>query len=116
MKKPRLDRGPKLNSAIAQPQMMITRGVRQFAATGRELSAVTAMGFLDVSRRTAIGRSARLRGVNAFAWKSQGRRSKFFYCRAALQNRRVQFGESQGERVHISRRPCERRAHNHRAL
>jgi hypothetical protein len=29
MKKPTLDRGPKLSSAIAQPQMMITSGVRQ---------------------------------------------------------------------------------------
>ena len=28
-KKPRLERGPKLNSAIAQPQMMMTSGVRQ---------------------------------------------------------------------------------------
>ena len=29
MKKPRLERGPKLNSAIKHPQMMITSGVRQ---------------------------------------------------------------------------------------
>jgi hypothetical protein len=32
-KKPRLDRGPKLNRAIAQPQMMITSGVRQPGVT-----------------------------------------------------------------------------------
>lgn len=30
MKKPKPDLGPKLNSAMAQPQMMMTRGVRQF--------------------------------------------------------------------------------------
>jgi hypothetical protein len=29
MKKPRLERGPKLNSAIKHPQMMMTSGVRQ---------------------------------------------------------------------------------------
>jgi hypothetical protein len=29
MKKPAVARGPKLNSAIAQPQTMITSGVRQ---------------------------------------------------------------------------------------
>jgi hypothetical protein len=29
MKKPKLDLGPKLNRAMAQPQAMITRGVRQ---------------------------------------------------------------------------------------
>src|SRR4051794_39880730 len=34
MKKPRLERGPKLNRAIAQPQTMITSGVRQLAAAG----------------------------------------------------------------------------------
>src|SRR5215212_9287710 len=31
MKKPRLERGPKLNSAMTQPQAMITSGVRQLA-------------------------------------------------------------------------------------
>jgi len=34
MKKPTLDRGPKLNSAIAQPQMMITSGVRHVPKPG----------------------------------------------------------------------------------
>src|SRR3979411_3067907 len=45
MKKPRLDLGPKLNSAIAQPQMMITSGVRQVVAAGngRESPAVAVM-------------------------------------------------------------------------
>src|SRR6266705_5010050 len=46
-KKPRLDRGPKLNSAIAQPQTMRTSGVRQLPTPGsvRKLSVVTAMPF-----------------------------------------------------------------------
>jgi hypothetical protein len=44
MKKPTLDRGPKLNRAIAHPQMMMTSGVRQVALeAGRMMSAVTAM-------------------------------------------------------------------------
>src|ERR1035438_6334949 len=30
MKKPKVDLGPKLNSAMAQPQTMMTTGVRQF--------------------------------------------------------------------------------------
>ncbi len=34
MKKPRLERGPKPNSAIKHPQMMITSGVRQVARSG----------------------------------------------------------------------------------
>ena len=40
-------RGPKLNSAITQPQMMITSGVRQLPMPGAEriLSVVTAMQF-----------------------------------------------------------------------
>jgi hypothetical protein len=32
MKKPSVDRGPKLNSAMAQPQTMMTSGVRQLGA------------------------------------------------------------------------------------
>src|ERR1700730_4341022 len=49
MKKPRLDRGPKLSSAIAQPQTMITSGVRQVLAAGnrRRSPSATAMQFLD---------------------------------------------------------------------
>jgi hypothetical protein len=45
MKKPKLDRGPKLNRAIAQPQTMMTSGVRQVAAPedGRKSPAVTAI-------------------------------------------------------------------------
>jgi hypothetical protein len=59
MKKPRLDRGPKPNSAIAQPQMMITSGVRHVTEAGRRSSAVTAMRFL-----IALGadRDRRMRG------------------------------------------------------
>jgi hypothetical protein len=43
MKKPRLERGPKLNSAIAQPQMMITSGVRQLLAPEAGRTSFTAM-------------------------------------------------------------------------
>ena len=45
MKKPRLERGPKLNSAIAQPQMMMTSGVRQLPTprTDEESPVVTAI-------------------------------------------------------------------------
>src|SRR5882757_6271999 len=92
MKKPRLDRGPKLNSAITHPQMMITSGVRQELAAGRRVSAVAAMRFLDALGADREGRSDAPRGVNAFAWKSQGQDCKNFRRRAALQNRRVQFG------------------------
>jgi hypothetical protein len=46
MKKPKLDRGPKLSSAIAQPQMMMTSGVRQgVPEAGRRSSAITAIDF-----------------------------------------------------------------------
>jgi hypothetical protein len=46
-KKPRLDRGPKLNSAMAQPQTMMTSGVRHVAApeNGRRSPVVTAIYF-----------------------------------------------------------------------
>jgi hypothetical protein len=43
MKKPTLDRGPKLNRAIAQPQMIMTSGVRQVPELGRKSSTATAM-------------------------------------------------------------------------
>src|SRR5436305_10405132 len=45
MKKPRLERGPKLNSAMTQPQATITSGVRQLAtARNRRTSpSVTAI-------------------------------------------------------------------------
>ena len=47
MKKPRLERGPKLNSAIRHPQMMMTSGVRQVPRPedGRRSPVVTAMCF-----------------------------------------------------------------------
>src|ERR1700730_161179 len=85
MKKPRLDRGPKLNSAIAQPQTMITSGVRQVLAAGnrRRSPSVTAMQFLDgwggsqMKLRRAQGAKAARKPppgqVNAPAWKSQPR-------------------------------------------
>ena len=45
MKKPRLERGPKLSMPIAHPQMMITSGVRQLPRPedGRSSPVVTAM-------------------------------------------------------------------------
>ena len=45
MKKPTLERGPKLNSAIAQPQAMMTSGVRQMERleTASSLPAVIGM-------------------------------------------------------------------------
>ena len=59
MKKPRLERGPKLSSAIAQPQMMMTSGVRQVPGRGtdegrRWLSPCT---FPDVARPEPPGES-----------------------------------------------------------
>jgi hypothetical protein len=70
MKKPTLDRGPKLNSAIAQPQMMITSGVRQPMPWDGRSSAVTVM---QIPRYGVDpeGRRNTLQGVNASAWKSQ---------------------------------------------
>jgi hypothetical protein len=58
MKKPALARGPKLSSAIAQPQRMMTSGVRQVPVSevGRRLSAATAMGFLDARAAIRAGR------------------------------------------------------------
>ena len=92
MKNPRLDRGPKLNSAITHPQMMITSGVRQPTEAGPRLPAGRAIRFLDAWRPAGRDQPDAPGGVNAFAWKSQGRPGYFFHCRAALQNRRVQFG------------------------
>ena len=46
MKKPKLDRGPKLRRAIAQPQTMMTSGVRQVVPeAGRTSSAIAAIYF-----------------------------------------------------------------------
>jgi hypothetical protein len=51
MKKPKLDRGPKLSSAIAQPQMMMTSGVRQGVPEAGRSSAITAIDFPSMNRR-----------------------------------------------------------------
>jgi hypothetical protein len=68
MKKPTLDRGPKLNSAIAQPQTMITIGVRQpMPGDGRSSPAAVVMQFPDGWRRSPGGPANTLQGVNAFA-------------------------------------------------
>jgi hypothetical protein len=59
MKKPRLERGPKLNSAIAHPQMMITIGVRQLETPedGRRSPDVTAICFPAPSAPGTAGRN-----------------------------------------------------------
>jgi hypothetical protein len=69
MKKPRLDRGPKLSSAIAQPQMMITSGVRQLLTpgAGRRSPATDVMQFPRLLASDTGGRANTLQGVNAFA-------------------------------------------------
>jgi hypothetical protein len=59
MKKPRLERGPKLNMPIAQPQAMMTNGVRQF---GRPDPARTSLDAVDMRippRSGSIGAPAR---------------------------------------------------------
>jgi hypothetical protein len=69
MKKPTLERGPNESKAIAQPQAMMTKGVRQLeaAAAARRSPAV-----VDISvpvrswRFSGIG-DRELRRVNAFA-------------------------------------------------
>ena len=51
-KKPRLERGPKLNSAIAHPQMMITSGVRQLPGRRTdEIAGQLPPYFLLIDRR-----------------------------------------------------------------
>jgi hypothetical protein len=44
MKKPRLDLGPKLNKAMAQPQTMMIRGVRQVPTREAELRSPSVAG------------------------------------------------------------------------
>src|SRR3979490_2872758 len=95
MKKPKRDRGPKLSSAIAQPQMMMTSGVRQgVPEAGRRSSAITAIDFPQYESAPGIPRATTLQGVNASAWKAQGVGWKNYRRRAALQNRRVQFEQT----------------------
>src|SRR4051812_38784305 len=63
MKKPRLERGPKLNSAMTQPQATITSGVRQLAtARNRRTSpSVTAIAIPRWLRRIKKNRYERAR-------------------------------------------------------
>src|ERR1051326_6287394 len=76
MKKPSVERGPKPSNAIAQPQTMITSGVRQPERDeARRRSPAVAdiciphFLFADSHDRPRC----LLRGVNASAWKSQPR-------------------------------------------
>jgi len=56
MKKPRLDLGPKLNKAIAQPQAMTTSGVRQPTAFE---TGPTSPEALDMQIPPIVGRALR---------------------------------------------------------
>src|SRR6266404_8351220 len=91
MKKPKLDRCPKLSSAIAQPQMMMTSGVRQVPAPGEERRSPA----IAISTPRCLAQDLwvpeSLDEVNAFAWKTQEAGWKNCPRRAALQNRREQF-------------------------
>src|SRR6476660_6520216 len=80
MKKPRLDRGPKLNRPIAQPQTMISNGVRQEARTGagRRPPAVIVIQIPRCLVSALEGPTGTLQGVNAPALKSQSAASKNF--------------------------------------
>src|SRR5215210_5548298 len=81
MKKPRLERGPKLNRAIAQPQTTITSGVRQLAAAGnrrRSPSVAVIQNSLILGAdhgdpRVRVASNSARSKVNALAWKSQPR-------------------------------------------
>jgi hypothetical protein len=70
MKKPRVDRGPKLNKAMAQPQTMMTNGVRQPDAEKATLRSlvVTDIGISPAAHESA---GSAFHSINAFAWKSQ---------------------------------------------
>src|SRR5258708_34143182 len=95
MKKPKLDRGPKLSSAIAQPQMMMTSGGRQgVPEAGRRSSAITAIDFPQYESAPGIPRGKRYRKLMHLHGKPKGVHGKNYRRRAALQNRRVQFEQT----------------------
>jgi len=64
MKKPRLDRGPKLNKATAQPQAMMTRGVRQLDSRDAALSRCGCR-HLHLPAAFSPNRKNPVRGINA---------------------------------------------------
>src|SRR5229473_6180442 len=84
MKKPKLDRGPKLNSAIAQPQIMITSGVRQLPADGRRLAKVAAMQIPRWLAKRPTERSQGLMHSHGNPNRQPGEKSP---CNAAMQIR-----------------------------
>src|SRR3954463_15152061 len=93
MKKPRLERSPKINNANAQPQMMLTSGVRQVApAAGRRSSVVTAICFPRSNRRPEFPGLQRYGELMHLHENPKGVSEKNYGRRAALQNRREQFG------------------------
>src|SRR3977135_3755813 len=75
-KKPRLDRGPKLNRAITQPQRMITSGVGQLTAPEAARSS-PAVAVIQIPRWLVPNpgnRTGTLQGVNAYACNRQYRK------------------------------------------
>src|SRR5260221_14403741 len=88
MKKPRLDRGPKLNKAIAQPQAMTTSGVRQeIRGAALRSPVVTDMQTPLLDRDSKGDRVCRGEPINAFAWKSQPARPRKFSSHCSVTNR-----------------------------
>ena len=73
-KKPRLERGPKLNNPIAQPQMMITSGVRQLGAAGDRRRAPSVAAMQNSFERLGGSRERfrRARGANAAGKSARG--------------------------------------------
>src|SRR5216683_3608215 len=88
MKKPRLERGPKLNKAIAQPQAMTTSGVRQeIREAALRSPVVTDMQTPLLGRDSKGDRISRGEPINAFAWKSQPARLRKLSSHCSVANR-----------------------------
>src|ERR1700741_5632639 len=87
MKKPRLERGPKLNSAIAQPQTMITSGVRQLPMPGAVRNS-PAFADMQISRwwcRARRGSRIHYRELIHFHGNPNRQVRENSVCNAALQ-------------------------------
>src|SRR6185436_15077101 len=86
-KKPRLERGPKLKSAIRHPQMMITSGVRQVPRPEDGLMSPVVADICFPWTIDARNRQAKRYGeLMQLHENPKGARRKIFRCRAALQN------------------------------
>src|SRR5215207_9489748 len=92
MKKPRLERGPKLNSAIKHPQMMMTSGVRQVPGPEDGLISLVVAAMCFPLTIGARNRRAKCYDELMHLHEKPKGRSKNSRCRAALQNQRVQSG------------------------